>query len=46
VREPDAGLNDLSWGLTMGQTLTAPMILIGLFLIFRAQNMASSVKAA
>ena len=28
-RQPDAGLEDLSWGLTMGQTLTVPMILLG-----------------
>jgi phosphatidylglycerol---prolipoprotein diacylglyceryl transferase len=33
VREPDAGLEQLSWGLTMGQTLSIPMILIGLFLL-------------
>jgi phosphatidylglycerol:prolipoprotein diacylglycerol transferase len=25
-RQPDAGLENLSWGLTMGQTLTVPMI--------------------
>src|SRR3546814_14363074 len=27
VRQPDAGLENLSWGLTMGQPLTVPMIL-------------------
>jgi phosphatidylglycerol:prolipoprotein diacylglycerol transferase len=32
-RQPDAGLEDLSWGLTMGQTLSLPMIVIGLYLI-------------
>jgi phosphatidylglycerol---prolipoprotein diacylglyceryl transferase len=32
-RQPDAGLENLSWGLTMGQTLCVPMILIGLWLI-------------
>ncbi len=33
VRQPDAGLENLRWGLTMGQTLSIPMILIGLWLI-------------
>ncbi len=32
-RQPDAGLENLPWGLTMGQTLCVPMILIGLYLI-------------
>jgi phosphatidylglycerol---prolipoprotein diacylglyceryl transferase len=32
-RQPDAGLENLGWGLTMGQTLCVPMILIGIFLI-------------
>ncbi len=32
-RQPDAGLENLSWGLTMGQTLSIPMILIGIWLI-------------
>lgn len=35
-REPDRQLGILSTGLTMGQTLTLPLILAGLFLIFRA----------
>ena len=35
-REPDAQLGTLSWGLTMGQTLTLPMIIAGLYLIFTA----------
>ena len=37
-RQPDAGLEHLSWGLTMGQTLSIPMILIGLWLLLTAQN--------
>ncbi len=37
VRQPDQGLEDLSWGLTMGQTLTVPMILGGLYLIATAK---------
>jgi phosphatidylglycerol:prolipoprotein diacylglycerol transferase len=32
-RQPDVGLENLSWGLSMGQTLTVPMILGGLYLI-------------
>jgi phosphatidylglycerol:prolipoprotein diacylglycerol transferase len=35
-RQPDQGLEHLSWGLTMGQTLTLPMILAGLYLIATA----------
>ena len=38
VRQPDAGLEHLSWGLTMGQTLSIPMILLGLYLIFTAKS--------
>lgn len=37
VRQPDAGLENLSWGLTMGQTLSIPMILIGIYLVFTAK---------
>jgi phosphatidylglycerol:prolipoprotein diacylglycerol transferase len=33
VRQPDEGLEHLAWGLTMGQTLTLPMILGGIYLI-------------
>ncbi len=32
-REPDAGLEHLGWGLTMGQTLCVPMLIGGAFLI-------------
>lgn len=37
-REPDEGLGILSWGLTMGQTLTVPMLLGGIYLILTAKN--------
>ncbi len=37
-REPDAGLEHLSWGLTMGQTLTVPMLIGGLYLIATAKS--------
>jgi phosphatidylglycerol:prolipoprotein diacylglycerol transferase len=33
VRQPDAGLEHLPWGLTMGQTLSAPMLIAGLYLL-------------
>ncbi len=36
-RQPDAGLEHLSWGLTMGQTLTVPLILAGLYLAATAK---------
>ena len=36
VRQPDAGLEHLAWGLTMGQTLSLPMILAGLWLTVRS----------
>ena len=35
VREPDFGMPDFPFGLTMGMILSIPMILIGLFLIWR-----------
>jgi len=38
VRQPDAGLEHLSWGLTMGQTLSLPMVLIGIYLIVTAKG--------
>lgn len=37
-REPDVQLGTLSWGLTMGQTLTVPMIVGGIYLIARASK--------
>ncbi|AEI37793.1 prolipoprotein diacylglyceryl transferase [Zymomonas mobilis] len=37
-REPDVQLGTLSWGLTMGQTLTIPMVLAGLWLILTASK--------
>jgi phosphatidylglycerol---prolipoprotein diacylglyceryl transferase len=38
VRQPDAGLENLSWGLTMGQTLSIPMLLVGLYLVATAKK--------
>lgn len=40
-REPDAHLGFLPGGLTMGQVLSLPMILLGLFLIVRARPVAA-----
>jgi phosphatidylglycerol:prolipoprotein diacylglycerol transferase len=36
VRQPDAGLSALPLGLTRGMALSIPMLLLGLFLIWRA----------
>jgi phosphatidylglycerol:prolipoprotein diacylglycerol transferase len=36
VRMPDAGLQNLPYGLTVGMMLSAPMIMGGLFLLWRA----------
>ena len=38
VREPDIGMPDFPFGLTMGMILSAPMILIGAWLVWRAQK--------
>ncbi len=43
-RQPDAGLENLSWGLTMGQTLSTPMILVGLYLLFTAKARRQRVE--
>ena len=43
-RQPDPGLENLSWGLTMGQTLTLPMILAGLYLIATAKGRRQRVE--
>lgn len=36
VREPDVQLGTLPWGLTMGQTLSLPMILVGIYFFVTA----------
>lgn len=38
VRMPDEGFRDLPYGVTMGMILSAPMILGGLFLLWRASS--------
>ncbi|WP_116091077.1 prolipoprotein diacylglyceryl transferase [Sphingomonas crusticola] len=37
-RVPDAQLGILPWGISMGQTLSAPMILVGLYFIMTANG--------
>ena len=44
VRQPDQGLEHLPWGLTMGQTLTVPMILGGAWLIASAKRRRQRVE--
>jgi len=43
-RQPDAGLEDLSWGLSMGQTLCLPMIMGGIYLIATAKGRRKRVE--
>ena len=38
VRQPDLGLENLPWGLTMGQTLSLPMLIFGLYLAATAKS--------
>jgi phosphatidylglycerol---prolipoprotein diacylglyceryl transferase len=44
VRQPDEGLEHLAWGLSMGQTLTVPMILGGLYLIATSKRRRQPVE--
>ncbi len=43
-REPDAQLGTLSWGLTMGQTLTVPLLLAGVWLVATANKRRIDTK--
>jgi phosphatidylglycerol:prolipoprotein diacylglycerol transferase len=36
-RQPDAQLGFLFWGVTMGQLLSVPLLLLGLWLALRAR---------
>ncbi len=42
-REPDAHLGLLSLGMSMGQWLTLPMIILGIILMVRAQKQSPTV---
>ncbi|MBB5707085.1 prolipoprotein diacylglyceryl transferase [Sphingopyxis panaciterrulae] len=44
VREPDVQLGTLSWGLTMGQTLTVPMLIAGVWLVMTAKGRRQRVE--
>jgi phosphatidylglycerol:prolipoprotein diacylglycerol transferase len=44
VRQPDAGLDNLPLGLTMGMMLSVPMIAVGAWLIHRAWKRAPGVS--
>jgi phosphatidylglycerol:prolipoprotein diacylglycerol transferase len=46
VREPDAFLPDFPLGLTMGMMLSVPMLVLGLWLIWRARRSVAAVDAA
>ncbi|MDG2534485.1 prolipoprotein diacylglyceryl transferase [Sphingomonas sp. HITSZ_GF] len=46
TRQPDAGLEHLSWGLTMGQTLCLPMVAAGLWLLICPPARAPAPAAA
>lgn len=45
VREPDSFLPDYPLGLTMGMMLSAPMVLVGLWLIWRGHRRAAADAA-
>jgi len=44
VREPDVQLGTLPWGLTMGQTLTVPMLIAGIWLVATAKRRRQRVE--
>jgi phosphatidylglycerol:prolipoprotein diacylglycerol transferase len=44
VRQPDHGLEHLSWGLSMGQTLCVPMIVGGIYLIATAKGRQARIS--
>lgn len=44
VRNPDAGLEHLAWGLTMGQTLSLPLVIGGALLITTAKGRRQRVE--
>ena len=44
-RQPDQGLENLPWGLSMGQTLCVPMILGGIYLVSTAKGRRERVES-
>ena len=45
LRQPDYGFEHLSWGLTMGQTLSVPMLVVGLYLFATAKSRRIRVES-
>ena len=45
LRQPDYGLEHNWWGLTMGQTLSVPMVLVGLYLLATAKSRRVRVES-
>ena len=45
LRQPDYGLEHNWWGLTMGQTLSVPMILVGVYLFVTAKSRRTRVES-
>ena len=46
VRQPDEGLDNFPFGLTMGIILSTPMVLVGAWLIWRSRTTVPSIAAA
>lgn len=46
VRQPDHGLEHLSWGLTMGQTLSVPILIAGVALLTLPGRMGAAARHA
>ena len=44
LREPDRGLEHLWWGLTMGQTLSLPVLLVGLWLLWTSKGRRTRIE--
>ena len=45
LRQPDYGLEHNWWGLTMGQTLSVPMVIIGIYLFVTAKSRRTRVES-
>ncbi len=46
VRQPDKGLDNFPFGLTMGIILSTPMVLIGVWLIWRSRRQTPTIEAS
>lgn len=46
VRQPDRGLEHLAWGLTMGQTLSVPIVAGGIYFLAASRRSTSSAPLA